>query len=82
MLSHTTHLISKIDPLKYFLSKATLIGRLAKWVMILRKLYIEYVERKYIKGHEITYQLVETPLMDHQLMHIEFLDESILLLTH
>ena len=35
MLSHTTRLVAKIDPLKYFLSKETLIGRLAKWVMIL-----------------------------------------------
>ena len=37
MLSHTVQLISKIDPLKYLLSKVDLIRRLAKWVMILRK---------------------------------------------
>src|SRR5271156_6581839 len=35
MLSHTTRLIAKIDPLKFLLSKASLTGRLAKWVMIL-----------------------------------------------
>ena len=35
MLAHTTWLVAKIDPLKYLLSKEALIGRLAKWVMIL-----------------------------------------------
>ena len=35
MLAHTVHLIAKIDPLKYFLSKAALTGHLAKWMMIL-----------------------------------------------
>ena len=81
MLAHTTHLIAKIDPLKYLLSKATLTGRLAKWVMILSEFDIKYVERKAIKGQAIADQLVESPLIDHQPLHIEFLDESILLLT-
>ena len=35
MLAHTTRLVAKIDPLKYFLSKAALTGHLAKWVMVL-----------------------------------------------
>ncbi|WP_044909231.1 RNase H-like domain-containing protein, partial [[Clostridium] innocuum] len=30
MLAHTTHLIAKIDPLKYLLSKTALTGRIAK----------------------------------------------------
>ena len=37
MLTHTTLLVTKIDPLKYLFNKKTLIGRLAKWVMILRE---------------------------------------------
>lgn len=49
MLTHTTQLVAKIDPLKYLLSKETLKRRLAKWVMILRKFDIQYVERKAIK---------------------------------
>ena len=46
MLAHTIHLIEKIDPLKYFLGKAPLMGRLAKWMMILSEFHIEYVELK------------------------------------
>ena len=49
MLGHTVHLISKIDPLKYILSKSTLIDHLAKWVMLLSEFDIQYFDRKAIK---------------------------------
>ena len=39
-LAHTTQLVAKIDPLKYFLNKATLTWILSKWVMILSELDI------------------------------------------
>lgn len=82
MLSHTTRLIMKFDPLNYLLSKYTLTERLEKWVMILSEFNIEYMELKAIKGQEIIDQLVEAPLQSHQPLNFEFLDESILLLTH
>ena len=50
MLNHPVKLIAKIDPLKYLLSRTTLTGRMAKWVMLLSEFYIEYVEQKAIKG--------------------------------
>ena len=50
MLAHTIHLIAKIDPLKYLIGKVTLIGRLAKWMMILSEFDIQYIEHKAIKG--------------------------------
>ena len=50
MLAHTVHLVPKFDPLKYLLSKAVLTDRLTKWMMILSKFDIQYVERKAIKG--------------------------------
>jgi hypothetical protein len=62
MLSHPIKLIAKIDPLKYLLAKATLTRCMAKWVMLLSKFYIEYVERKSIKGQVIADQLAEAPL--------------------
>ena len=59
MLSHTIKLIEKIDPLKYLLSKAALIGWLPKWVMVLSEFDIEYVDCKAIKGHVIDDQLAD-----------------------
>lgn len=70
MLAHTVHLIAKIDPLKYLLSKAVLIGRLAKWMMILSKFDIQYVKRKAIKGQAIADQLADFPLEDMTPMQI------------
>lgn len=49
MLNKEIKLIAKIDPLKYLLSKASLTGHTAKWVMLLSEFDIEYVDRKAIK---------------------------------
>lgn len=57
MLSHKVHLVAQFDPLKYLMNRATLTGRLAKWVMILSEFDIEYVSRKAIKGQIIADQL-------------------------
>ena len=73
-------LITKIDPLKYLLSKTALTSHLEKWVMILSEFDIEYVEQKAIKGQAIADQLAEAPITNHQPLHIDFPDESILIL--
>lgn len=81
MLAHTIHLIAKIDPLKYLLGKAALMGRLAKWMMILSKFDIEYIERKAIKGQVIIDQLADFPIQDIMPIQVEFLDEHIMNMT-
>ena len=75
MLNHQTKLISKIDPLKYLLSKSTLIGRMTKWVMLLSEFDIEYINQKAIKGQVLANHLAEAPLLKNQPLNIEFLDE-------
>lgn len=50
MLHQKTMLIPKIDPLKYLLNKASLTRHLSKWVMVLSKFDIEYMDIKEIKG--------------------------------
>lgn len=81
MLIHSVKLIAKIDPLKYLLSKSTLIGRLAKWVMILSEFDIEYVDQKSIKGQVIADQLGDAPLQNNMPLHIEFPDADILIVS-
>ena len=46
MLHQKTMLISKIDPLKYLISRVSLIGHIEKWVMILSEFDIEKVDWK------------------------------------
>lgn len=48
-----------------------------KWVMILTKYDIEYVERKAIKGWVIADQLIEAPIYAENPLISKFLDESI-----
>ena len=49
--------------------------------MILSEFDIVYVQRKAVKGQAIADQLAEAPLEDYQPLHIDFSDESILMLT-
>ena len=46
MLTHTTLLISKIDPIKYIFQKPALSGRIARWQMILTEYDIQYMTQK------------------------------------
>lgn len=81
MLNHLVKLISKVDPLKYLLSKTTLTGHMAKWVMLLSEFDIEYVDRKAIKGQVIADQLTNAPLVDAYPLTIEFPDEGVFAIT-
>ena len=72
MLNHTTHLISKIDPLKYLLSKASFTGRATKWVLILSEFDIIYKDRKAIKGQVIVEQLAKAPLQEDHPIIVDF----------
>ena len=47
---HTTHLISRVDPLKYVFNKPMLNCRLSRWQLILQQFDIVYVTQKSIKG--------------------------------
>ena len=46
-LSHTTYLISRIDPLKYIFQKSMPTGRLAKWQILLTEFDFVYVTHRH-----------------------------------
>jgi len=80
MLSHTTWLISKMDPIKYIFEKPALIGRIARWQMLLSEFDILYVTQKAIKGSALTEFLTHQPVNNYQPMQPEFPDEDIIAL--
>jgi len=80
MLSHTTWLMSKMDPIKYIFEKPALTGRIACWQMLLSKFDILYVTQKAIKGSVLAEFLAHQPVDDYQPMQPEFLDEDIMAL--
>ncbi|XP_071909679.1 uncharacterized protein [Coffea arabica] len=79
LLSHTTYLISRSDPLKYLLGKPMPTGRMAKWQMILSEFDIIFTTQKAIKGQAVADHLAENPLKDdYQPLHTYFPDEEAL----
>ena len=50
MLTHTTLLISKMDPIKYIFEKPALSGRISPCQMVLTEYDIQYTTQKEIKG--------------------------------
>ncbi|XP_025982649.1 uncharacterized protein, partial [Glycine max] len=80
MLSHTTWLISKMDPVKYIFEKPALTGRIARWQILLSEFDIVYVTQKAVKGSALADYLAQKPLQDYRPMHPEFPDEDIMAL--
>nr|KYP49961.1 Retrovirus-related Pol polyprotein from transposon 297 family [Cajanus cajan] len=80
MLRHTTQLISKMDPIKYLLEKSVLVGRIARWQVLLSEYDIVYVSQKAIKGSVLADHLANGPIKDEYMVKEEFPDEEILTL--
>ena len=80
MLSYTTWLVSKMDPVKYIFEKPALTGRIARWQVLLLEFDIVYVTQKGIKGSTLADYLAQQPISDYQPMHLEFPNEDIMAL--
>ncbi|XP_050890768.1 uncharacterized protein LOC127096213 [Lathyrus oleraceus] len=80
ILTHTTILISKMDPIKYTFEKPALTGRVARWQMILIEYDIQYTTQKAIKSSIIVDYLAHQHVEDYQPMKFEFPYEDVLFL--
>src|ERR1044072_3061835 len=82
MLTHTTLLISKMDPIKYIFEKPVLSGRITRWKMILTEYDIQYNTHKASKGSGVADRLAHQAIDDYQSVQFEFPDEDVLLVTN
>ena len=82
MLTHTTLLIFKMDPIKYIFEKPTLSGRIARWKMVLTEYDIQHTNQKAIKGSVFADHLAHQVVDDYPSMNFEFPDENIMLVTN
>lgn len=78
MLTHTTLLVSKMDPIKYIFEKPALTERVARWQMILTEYDIQYTTQKAIKSSVIADYLAHQPVEDYTPMKFDFPDEDVL----
>ena len=49
MTEYSVHFIFRLDPLRYFFDRPTLVGRLMRWLVLLTEFDIHYVTQKSIK---------------------------------
>ncbi|XP_057998677.1 uncharacterized protein LOC131177635 [Hevea brasiliensis] len=77
MLNHKTWLISRIDLIKYVFKSPFILGRIAKWQVILSQYDITYMKKKAVKGSVIADLLAENPIDDYEAIDFEFPDEYI-----
>ena len=50
LLAHSVISVSRLDPIKYLFEKPALIGRLARWLLLLFEFDLKHGTRKSIKG--------------------------------
>ncbi|KAL0291992.1 UNVERIFIED_CONTAM: hypothetical protein Scaly_2610400 [Sesamum calycinum] len=60
--SHSIHLVSKANPLKYVMAKLVLLDRLARWYLQMQQFEITYVPQKAVKGQVLANFLVNHPI--------------------
>lgn len=77
MLNYKTYIVARSDPLRYLMSHAYVISCTSKWIMLLTKYDLEFVNQRYIKWKVIVNRLVEAPLHDSQPLALDFLDDPI-----
>ena len=71
------HLISHLDPLRYFFDRPALIGRLMRWLVLLTEFDIHYVTQKSIRRSIIVDHLTSLPVFDGKAIDDDFPDENI-----
>ncbi|XP_077247215.1 uncharacterized protein LOC143886928 [Tasmannia lanceolata] len=77
LLSQRIYLVSRMDPMKYLFEKPALIGKIARWLLLLSEFDITYVTQKSVKSIIIVEQLADAPTEDAELSR-EFPDEGII----
>ncbi|KAL0329244.1 UNVERIFIED_CONTAM: Transposon Tf2-11 polyprotein [Sesamum radiatum] len=79
--SHTIHLVSKANPLKYVMAKPVLSNRLARWYLQLQQFEITYVPQKAVKGQVLAADfLADYPMPAEWELSDDLPDEDVLVI--
>ncbi|KAL0440126.1 UNVERIFIED_CONTAM: Transposon Tf2-12 polyprotein [Sesamum latifolium] len=78
--SHSIHLVSKANPLKYVMTKPVLSDRLARWYLQLQQFEITYVPQKAIKGQVLADFLADHPMPAEWELSDDLPDEDVFMI--
>ncbi|KAL0427728.1 UNVERIFIED_CONTAM: hypothetical protein Slati_2947600 [Sesamum latifolium] len=78
--SHSIHLVSKANPLKYVMTKPVLSDRLARWYLQLHQFEITYVPQKAIKGQVLPDFLADHPMPAEWELSNDLPDENVIVI--
>ena len=81
MLSHHIRLTSRMDLIKYLFEKPALVGRMAKWLLLLAEFELKFVTRKSVKERAVAEFLADFPIQGAEDQEFEFPDEELMQTT-
>ncbi|XP_058181223.1 uncharacterized protein LOC131299658 [Rhododendron vialii] len=80
LLAHQVVLVSQLDPIKYLFEKPTLIGKLARWLLLLVEFDLKYMAKKSVKGRVVAEFLADHPVTEAEAEDFMIPDKDILFL--
>ncbi|XP_048138590.1 uncharacterized protein LOC125315995 [Rhodamnia argentea] len=80
-LHHQIMLTTECDPIKYLLEKPRLVGKLAKWQILISEFDVQTMTQKSVKGRAIADMLAENAAGPQAGDEIDPLDDRVLLVT-
>ncbi|XP_074299358.1 uncharacterized protein LOC141630435 [Silene latifolia] len=81
MLTHTIHVISRMNPLKYLFEKPILSGKITRWTMILAEFDLTFMALKSIKGKAISDYLADIPVSEDKQEAYDFPEGEIFVIN-
>ncbi|KAL0282671.1 UNVERIFIED_CONTAM: hypothetical protein Sangu_2938500 [Sesamum angustifolium] len=78
--SHSIHLVSKANPLKYVMAKPVFSNRLARWYLQLQQFEITYVSQKAVKAQVLADFLADHPMPAEWEFSDDLPDEDVLVI--
>ena len=77
MQAYTVRLIAKADLIKYVLSRPVVLGRIARWAVLLQQYDLLYVPQKAVKGQALAVFLSDHPIPSDWEFSDDFPDEDV-----
>ncbi|XP_060200376.1 uncharacterized protein LOC132628627 [Lycium barbarum] len=74
--AHSVNLISRVNPIKFVMSKPVLSDRLARWYIQFQQFEITYIPQKAVKGQALADFLADHPIPDDWELTDELPDED------